>query len=402
MHQSLRTAGLVAAGFAAGVAASLSMVAAAQGSLKPLAVQELHRITEAFRVIQENAVREEPVEILVDGCIGGMVRGADPDSDYLNAETFRDLQATARAAQGGLGMELRMRGEFPVVVAPIEETPAERAGLKSGDVLLMIDDRPLAGVGLTETTRRLRGPVNSQVKLTLRRAEGDLPVEMTLTREQIRVRSVVAHRLDGGLAHLRVRQFSENTGRDFVDALNRLAKEAPIEGVVLDLRNNPGGLLQQAIGLSAMFLPRDARILTMQGRAANVQSEYTANPRDYSYGGGFDDYVARLPEALRKAPLAVLVNRGSAAGSEIVAGAFKDHKRATIIGEKTFGRGSIQTLIPMGLGKGALKITTAEWATPNGTVISRQGIAPDIAVEPGATPEDDRALARAIAQLRGR
>ena len=399
MHKALSACALAAAGFAAGAATSLTLVATAQDAPQTvLTLPELRRISEAIFVIRQNAVQEQPDARMADGCIAGMARSADPDSDYYDAQAYREF-VIGSGGQGGLGMELRIRGQYPVVVAPLDDTPAARAGLRPGDVLMKIDEVQLGGMGLTEVTRRLRGAVRTQVKLTLRRDDSDTPVDLMLTREIIRVRSVQARRLEGGLAYVRLGQFNEATGRDLADALNRMVQEAPVAGLVLDLRRNPGGLLQTAVGVAAVFLPPDVRVLTMRGRASNVQSEYTTNPKDYLYRRGNDDF-ARVSADMRKVPLAVLVDRGSAAGSEIVAGAFKDHKRAVVIGETTYGRGSIQTIFPLA-GNAGLKLTTAEWATPGGTVISRAGIEPDIRVAPGK-PEDDQALARAVAHLQGR
>ncbi|HTP95667.1 MAG TPA: S41 family peptidase [Burkholderiales bacterium] len=344
---------------------------------------ELRKLGEAFGAIRKNYAAEVDDRVLVDGCIAGMLRRLDPQSAYLDAGDFRELMTGGQ--RGGLGVELTTFGERIRVIAPLEGTPAERAGVSAGDYIVKVNDTETTGLAVADVVKLLVGPPGSPVTLTLARAGGAEPIMLTLTREVIKVQEVRSKLAAPGVGFVRISQFRETTPEAFARTLGALRGEngAPLKGLVLDLRGNPGGLLQSAIAVAAAFLDQDRVVLSMKGRNADSNRQFTANPRDYETGAAARGTRVPLPEDTRTLPLAVLVDRASAAGSEIVAGSLQDYRRATIVGEKTFGRGSIQTIMPMG-DNTALKLTTAYWYTPNGRAIHAQGIAPDVALDPAA------------------
>ncbi|MCL1861373.1 MAG: S41 family peptidase, partial [Proteobacteria bacterium] len=352
------------------------------GPLQPLPVEDMRAFAEVFSVIKRDYV--EPVEDkqLIVQAISGMLSGLDPHSAYLDAEALKELQVGIQGEFGGLGIEVGLEEGFVKVVSPIEDTPAFRANIQAGDLIVKIDETPAKGMTLEEAVKRMRGKPSTKVTLTLARKGEQQPIVVTLTREVIKVQSVKSKLIEPGFGYLRVTQFQENTAKSMVEHLARLGKDGKLRGLVLDLRNDPGGLLNSAIGVSAAFLPEGATVVTTNGRTPGAQREYRATAGDYMYGSG-GDFLRALPPWAREVPMIVLVNGGSASASEIVAGALQDHKRATIMGTRTFGKGSVQTTLPL-TNSGAIKLTTARYYTPKGRSIQAKGIDPDVVIEESA------------------
>jgi carboxyl-terminal processing protease len=277
-----------------------------------------------------------------------------------------------------------MEDGFVKVVSPIEDTPAFRAGLKPGDLIIKLDDTPVKGMNLNDAVKRMRGKPKSTIRLTILRKGEAKPFEVTIVRDVIRVQSVKSKMLEPGYGYVRVSQFQEHTGENLVKHINALYKDGPLKGFILDLRNDPGGLLNGAVGISAAFLPPKATVVSTDGRTEDAKRKYVASPEDYLRGTR-DDYLRSLPAQIKTVPMVVLVNGGSASASEIVAGALQDYKRATVIGTQTFGKGSVQTIMPLG-NNTAIKLTTARYYTPHGRSIQAKGITPDFVVEePGSS-----------------
>jgi len=383
----LRNIGLIALGVVAGILVSLNFQAIADRAARtPLPVEELRAFTEVFGAIKQNYV--EPVEDkkLINEAINGMLSGLDPHSAYLDAEAFRELQVGTQGQFGGLGIEVGMEDGFVKVVSPIEDTPAFRAGIKPGDLIIRLDDTPVKGMTLNDAVKRMRGKPNTQITLTLSRKGEAAPIVVTLTRAVIRVQSVKSKMIEPGYGWVRVSQFQESTTENMVKHVEKLYKEAPLKGLVLDLRNDPGGLLYGAVAISSAFLHSKALVVSTDGRTEDAKKKFLASPEDYLRGSR-DDVLKGLPAAVKTVPMVVLVNGGSASASEIVAGALQDHKRATVMGTQTFGKGSVQTIMPLGNAT-AIKLTTARYYTPSGRSIQAKGITPDIIVEePGQSTE---------------
>ncbi|MFP5401836.1 MAG: S41 family peptidase [Gammaproteobacteria bacterium] len=385
----LKQFGLVMTGMVAGVMISLNFSANADRSTQvPLPVEELRAYADVFNAIKQGYV--EPVEDkkLITDSISGMLSGLDPHSAYLDAEAFKDLQVGTQGEFGGLGIEVGMEDGFVKVISPIEDTPAFRAGVLAGDLIVKLDDTPVKGMSLNDAVKRMRGKPRTDITLTIMRKGQPQPIVIKLTREVIKVQSVKSKVIEPGFGYLRVAQFQENTAASVVDHLNKLAEQGPVRGLVLDLRNDPGGLLHGAVGVSAAFLPADTLVVSTDGRTEDAKREYRATPADYLRGTR-DDFVRRLPEMAKDVPMVVLVNAGSASASEIVAGALQDHKRAKVIGTQTFGKGSVQTILPLN-NNTAIKLTTARYYTPNGRSIQAKGIEPDIVVEETANGSSRR------------
>jgi len=375
-----KQAGLLCAGLVGGVLLSLQFSAIAEKETRAtLPVEELRTFAEVFSAIKQGYV--EPVEDkkLITHAISGMLSNLDPHSSYLDADAFKDLQVGTQGEFGGIGIEVGMEDGLVKVVSPIEDTPADRAGVKPGDLIFKIDDTLVKGLTLNEAVKRMRGKPKSQIRLSILRKGETKPLEFTLTREIIKVQSVKSKLLEGGYGYLRITSFQENTGAAVVKHLNDLAKPGPLKGLVLDLRNDPGGLLNSAVGVSAAFLPPDTLVTSTDGRTPDAKHRFSATPADYLRGSR-DDYLRHLPPQSRTVPMVVLVNGGSASASEIVAGALQDHKRAIVLGTTTFGKGSVQTVLPLP-GNTAIKLTTARYFTPSGRSIQAKGIVPDIVVE---------------------
>ncbi|MDI6749850.1 MAG: S41 family peptidase [Pseudomonadota bacterium] len=386
MRSKLQQFGLVLVGLIAGVALSLNFSAIAQkGGDAPLPVEELKSFADVFNAIKQGYV--EPVEdkTLIRHAISGMLANLDPHSAYLDEEAFKDLQVSTQGEFGGLGIEVGMEDGLVKVIAPIEDTPAYRAGVKAGDLIFKLDDTPVKGMTLGEAVKKMRGKPKTSIRLSILRQGETKPLEITIVRDVIKVQSVKSKLIEPGYGYLRITQFQEETVADLVKHFERLvkadadAKGTGLKGLVLDLRNDPGGLLHSAIGVSAAFLPPGSTVVTTDGRVEDAKRKYSATAEDYLRGNR-EDPLKKLPAIAKSVPLIVLVNAGSASASEIVAGALQDHKRAIVMGTQTFGKGSVQTVLPLS-GKTAIKLTTARYYTPNGRSIQAKGIEPDIVVE---------------------
>ncbi|MGD9942657.1 MAG: S41 family peptidase [Burkholderiaceae bacterium] len=387
MKGKFKPLGLVSIGAIAGVLISLGLTAVAQREPRgTLPLEELRQFTDVFGAVKANYV--EPVEDrkLIAEAISGMLSGLDPHSAYLDADAFRELQVGTQGEFGGLGIEVGAEDGFVKVVSPIEDTPAARAGLKAGDLIVRIDDKPTKGMALNDAVKLMRGKPKTPITLTIARKGEAQPIIVQLVRDVIKVQSVKSKVLEPGLGYIRVTQFQEHTVENLVKHLDGLAKQDALKnGLVLDLRNDPGGLLHGAVGVSAAFLPPKVTVVTTDGRNEDARRKYIASPEDYLRGTR-DDILQRLPAAVKSVPMVVLVNAGSASASEIVAGALQDYKRAVVIGTQTFGKGSVQSILPLS-NTTAIKLTTARYYTPNGRSIQAKGITPDYLVE--ETPEGD-------------
>jgi carboxyl-terminal processing protease len=384
MSGKVKSFGLVLVGAIAGILVSLNFQAIGQLAVRsPLPVEELRSFAEVFGAIKQNYV--EPVEDkkLITEAINGMLAGLDPHSAYLDAESFKELQVGTQGKFGGLGIEVGMEDGLVKVISPIEDTPAYRAGIKPGDLIVKLDDAQVKGMTLNDAVKKMRGKPNTQITLTLIRKGEAQPIVVTLTRAEIQVQSVKSKLVEPGYAWIRISQFQEKSPDDLARAINNLFKQGPVKGLVLDLRNDPGGLLYGAVAISSAFLPAKALVVSTDGRTEDARKKFYATNEDYLRGAK-DDMMKNLPPAVKTVPMVVLVNGGSASASEIVAGALQDHKRATVIGTQTFGKGSVQTIMPLG-NNTAIKLTTARYFTPSGRSIQAKGITPDVTVEePGA------------------
>ena len=391
MRGKLRNFSLIVFGAIFGIAVSLHFSAVAnKDTASQLPIDELRAFTEVFGKIKSDYV--EPIEDkkLITEAINGMLSGLDPHSAYLDQDAFKDLQVSTQGEFGGLGIEVGMEDGFVKVVSPIEDTPAFLAGIKPGDLIIKLDETPVKGLTLGEAVKRMRGKPNSKITLTLLR-KGELkPIVVTLTRAVIQIKSVKSRMLDPNYAYIRITQFQEHTGEDLVKAIEGLTKQNkdPMQGLVLDLRNDPGGLLNGAIAVSAAFLPKDTLVVYTEGRSEEAKLRLLAN-KEFYVRGTQSDYLKNLPAWTKSVPMIVLVNGGSASASEIVAGALKDHKRAIIMGTQTFGKGSVQSILPLGNGT-AIKLTTARYFTPSGNSIQAKGIVPDITVEEATVNETEK------------
>lgn len=330
----------------------------------------LNLFAEVLDKIHTDYVEETTDKKLLENAINGMLSSLDPHSSYLNESDFKDIKTQTSGQFGGLGIEVTMENGLVKVITPIDDTPAFRAGIKSGDYIVSIDGNQVMGMTLNEAVEKMRGPVNTQIKISIRR-EGAAPFDVTLTRDMIKIKSVRS-KIMNDVIYLRISSFNENTSKSLAKEISSTKKEVgeKLKGYVLDLRNNPGGLLDQAIDVADFFL-NEGEVVSTRSRDPKDTQRYNAKKGDLTDG----------------LPLVALVNDGSASASEIVAGALKDHKRAIIMGEKSFGKGSVQTIIP--LGDGAIKLTTARYYTPSGTSIQGTGIEPDIIVKPSKVEELD-------------
>jgi carboxyl-terminal processing protease len=390
MHSKFRQVGLIVLGAILGVLISLNFSAVAQKNAGPLPIEDLRAFTEVFGKIKSDYVEQVEDKKLISEAINGMLSGLDPHSAYLDPEAFRELQVSTQGEFGGLGIEVGMdETGFVKVVAPIEDTPAWRAGLKSGDLIIKLDETNVKGMTLNDAVKKMRGKPNTPITLTVVRKGDTKPRIITITRAIIQVQSVKYKLIEPGYAYFRVTQFQEHTGETLVKAVEKLFKEnqGQMKGMVLDLRNDPGGLLTGAVAVSAAFLQNDAMVVYTEGRNEDARMKMYARP-EYYMRGTKDDYLKALPKEVKTVPMVVLVNGGSASASEIVAGALQDHKRAVIMGTQTFGKGSVQTILPLGNGT-AIKLTTARYFTPNGRSIQAKGITPDIVVEEATVTEGD-------------
>jgi len=330
------------------------------------AYSQLNLFGEVFERVKASYVEKPDNSKLIEGAITGMVTALDPHSRYMNDKAWTEMQETTSGEFGGLGIEVTMEEGLVKVVSPIDETPASKAGIMSGDLISKIDGENVQGMTLEQAVNKMKGPVDTKTKLTIIRKGADAPLDVAITREIIHVRPVRFHVENGDIGYIRVTSFNEQTTDGLKKAIASISKDVPQEklvGYVMDLRNNPGGLLDQAVSVSSAFLQR-GEVVSTRGRNPEETQRFTAHGGDLTKGK----------------PLVVLINGGSASASEIVSGALHDHKRATLIGTRSFGKGSVQTIIPLGAGNGALALTTARYYTPSGRSIQAQGIAPDIEI----------------------
>ena len=331
----------------------------------PLPLEDLRAFTEVFGKVKTDYVETVDDKDLLENAIKGMLAGLDPHSSYLNREEFKEMRIGTDGKFGGLGIEVSMENGFVKVIAPIDDTPAQRAGIKAGDIIVRLDDTPVKGMTLNDAVKIMRGEPGTDILLTVVREGEEAPLKITITRDIIRIKSVRGRTLEPGYGYIRISQFQSGTGTSMRRQLSELKKEngGDLKGLVLDLRNNPGGVLNASVSVADAFVKK-GKIVYTEGRVKDSLLTFNASPNDL----------------LKDAPIVVLVNGGSASASEIVAGALQDHHRAIIMGTKTFGKGSVQTIMPMNNGA-ALKITTARYFTPSGRSIQAEGIEPDIKVE---------------------
>ncbi len=381
MGSKLKNLGLIGLGLVAGIAGSMQFDALAQRQASsPLPVEELRTLADVFGLIKSDYV--EPVEDkkLLTEAISGMVASLDPHSAFLDKKAFKELREGTQGKFVGLGIEVGMEDGYVKVISPIEDSPAFKAGLKAGDLITRLDSTPVKGMTLDEAVKRMRGEPQTKITLTVARKEEDKPLIITIVRQEIKVQSVKAKVIEPGYGWVRVSQFQEPTVDDLAKKINQIYQQDPnLKGLVLDLRNDPGGVLPGAIGVSAAFLPKDVSIVSTNGQLPDSKATYYARREFYATRSGADP-LARLPEAVKKVKMVVLVNAGSASASEIVAGALQDYKRATIMGTQTFGKGSVQTIRQL-TADTAVKLTTARYYTPNGRAIQAKGIVPDLLVD---------------------
>jgi carboxyl-terminal processing protease len=381
MGTKLKVAGWMALGAVAGALATMQLQATARSAMSPMPTEEMQQLAAVFDLVKRTYVEPVDDKKLIRDAIGGMVSGLDPHSAYLEGQQFKEFREGVSGKFTGVGIQIEMEDQLVKVVSPIEDSPAFRAGIKTGDLITRIDDTQVRGLNMDQAVKRMRGPIGSKVVLTIFRKEENRSFPVTIVRDEIRTRSVRSKLIEPGYGWIRVSQFQEPTLNDFTTQLGDMLRQNPgLKGLVLDLRNDPGGLLDAAIGISAAFLPRDVVVVTTNGQVADAKSTLRAIPQHYSRDGS--DPIAALPAAVKTVPLVVLVNEGSASASEIVAGALKDHKRALIMGSQTFGKGSVQSeLARLPLPNTSLKITTARYYTPSGNSIQAKGIVPDVLLD---------------------
>ena len=366
---TLKKVAIYTLGAFSGIALSLSVQSfAAEKDKKDneaLPVQTIRTMAEVYGQIKANYYQDKPDAELFEGAMKGMVSDLDPHSEYMDKKGYAEMKESTSGEFGGLGMEIGQEDGFVKVVAPIEDTPAERAGVKSGDFIVKIDNTSTRGLTVSEAVKKMRGKPGTKITLTLSRKNADKPIVVNLTRAIIKVKSVRHHLLEKDYGYIRVSQFQERTVAALNEAAQALVKEnkGPLKGIILDLRDDPGGLLNGAVGVSAAFLQPDVTVVSTKGRNKKEGMVLKATAEDYITTSGKDP-LAGLPAELKTIPMTVLINAGSASASEIVAGALQDHKRAVVVGTQSFGKGSVQTLIPLS-GGSAVKLTTALYYTPN-------------------------------------
>ena len=361
-------------GAAAGVSLTLlvtgsdgaRLVALARAAAGADTYSQLNLFGEVFERVRADYVEKPDDAKLVEGAIDGMITSLDPHSRYMNGSAWREMQETTQGEFGGLGIEVTMEDGLVKVVAPMDGTPAAKAGIMSGDLITEVNDEAVQGLTLEQAVKRMKGPIHTKARLTIVRKGAESPINLTISREVIHVRPVSYHVDGGNIGYIRISSFSEQTADELKKAIGEISKQIPaatLAGYVLDLRNNPGGLLDQAVSVSGSFMAR-GEVVSTRGRRPEETQRFTAHGGDLTKGK----------------PLVVLINGGSASASEIVAGALHDHKRATLVGTRSFGKGSVQTIIPLGAGNGALALTTARYFTPSGRSIQAQGVVPDVEV----------------------
>jgi carboxyl-terminal processing protease len=371
MLNSLRKSTYLVVGILLGLSLAIGHSVYALKQEQDIPFEELQSFTEVFSRIKSDYVESVDDKRLIEDAIRGMLSGLDPHSSYLNTSEFGDLKIGTTGQFGGLGIEVGMENGFVKVISPIDDTPASRAGVQASDLIIMLDDKQVKGMTLNDAVKLMRGKPNTDIKLTIVREGEPKPLVITITREIIRVKSVKNRMLEPGYGYVRITNFQSRTTTDLLKAISDLQKENALEGLILDLRNNPGGVLNGAVGVSDAFIDNGMIVYT-EGRIDDSSNKYLATPGD----------------SLNGAPLIVLINGGSASASEIVAGAMQDHKRAIIMGTKSFGKGSVQTIQELRNGS-AVKLTTARYFTPNGRSIQAKGIVPDIKLSTVKIPASD-------------
>ncbi|RYF01802.1 MAG: S41 family peptidase [Comamonadaceae bacterium] len=380
MGQKLKIAGWISVGVVAGALTTVSLQTMARGAMTPLPLEEIQQLSAVFGLVKTDYVEPVDDKKLITDAISGMVASLDPHSQYFDKKSFKEFREGTSGRFVGVGIEITQEDGLIKVVSPIEGSPAFRAGLKTNDLITKIDDTAVKGLALNDAVKKMRGEPNTQVTLTILRKDESRSFPVTITREEIKTQSVKGKVIEPGYAWIRLSQFQERSVDDFVRKVEEVYKQEPkLKGLVLDLRNDPGGLLDAAVAVSAAFLPENVTVVSTNGQLAESKATFKASPEFYQRRGGGDP-LKRLPAALKTVPLVVLVNEGSASASEIVAGALQDHKRATIMGSQTFGKGSVQTVRPLGPDTG-IKLTTARYYTPSGKSIQAKGIVPDVMVD---------------------
>jgi carboxyl-terminal processing protease len=392
MGQKLKITGWISLGVMAGALTTVSLQTVARGTLAPLPLEELQQLAAVFGMVKSNYVEPVDDKKLIRDAIAGMVAGLDPHSVYLDKKALKDFNEGTTGKFVGVGIEISQEDGLIKVVSPIEGSPAFRAGLKPNDLITKIDDTPVKGLSLNEGVKRMRGEPNTKVMLTIFRKVENRSFPVTIIREEILTQSVRSKVIEPGYAWIRLSQFQERTVEDFARKMEEIYKQEPqLKGLVLDLRNDPGGYLDAAVAVSAAFLPENVTVVSANGQLAESKFTFKASPQFYQRRGG-PDPLRRLNEvtkgALKTVPLIVLVNEGSASASEIVAGALQDHKRAAILGNQTFGKGSVQTAVCLDSSfrmdncpTAALKLTTSRYYTPSGKSIQAKGIVPDVMID---------------------
>jgi len=385
--QRFKKLALISASALAGGVLTMSIQAFAEkdAGLSALPLNELRTFAEVFGRIKQDYVEPVDDKKLINDAIKGMLTGLDPHSDYMGPDEFKDLREKTQGEFGGLGIEIGAEDGLVKVVAPYEDTPAQKAGIKSGDFIVKIDDTPVRGLTLNDAVKRMRGKPGTKVTLTIARKNVDKPIVVTLTRAIIRTKSVKFKLIEPGYGYVRITQFQERTAENLASAMQSMYKsnKGDLKGLILDLRDDPGGLLNGAVGVAAAFLPKDALVVYTQGRTPDSKMHLTANLANYANSDGSNP-LSKLPAQVHNVPMVVLVNGGSASASEIVAGALQDSKRALIIGTQTFGKGSVQSILPLS-NDGGIRLTTSRYFTPSGRSIQAKGITPDILADDGNT-----------------
>ncbi len=399
MGSKLKVAGWLAIGAVAGALTTMQLQATARSAMSPLPLEDMQQLAAVFDLVKRSYVEPVDEKKLIRDAIGGMVSGLDPHSAYFEGQAFKEFREGISGKFTGVGIQIEMDEGLVKVVSPIEGSPAFRAGMQTGDLITRIDDTMVKGLNMDQAIKRMRGPSGTKVVLTVFRKSENRTFPVTIVREEIKTKSVRSKVVEPGYAWIRINQFQEPTLRDFTEQLREIYQKDPqLKGLVLDLRNDPGGLLDTAVGVSAVFLPRDVVVVSTNGQIPEARSVLKASPMFYSRDG--NDLLAGLPAGLKSVPVVVLVNAGSASASEIVAGALKDHKRAVSMGSQTFGKGSVQSEIArLPMPNTSLKITTARYYTPSGQSIQAKGIVPDVLVDETAEGSPFAALRMREADL---
>jgi carboxyl-terminal processing protease len=398
MGQKLKIAGWISIGAMAGALTTVQLQAVARAGMAPLPLEELQQLAAVFGMVKTDYVEPVDEKKLITDAISGMVASLDPHSVYFDKKSYKEFREGTSGRFVGVGIEISQEDGLVKIVSPIEGSPADRAGLKPNDLITRIDDSAVKGMSLNDAVKKMRGEPQTKVMLTIFRKDESRTFTVSITREVIRTQSVRSRVVEPGYAWIRLSQFQERTVDDFVVKIGQIYKQEPkLKGLVLDLRNDPGGLLDAAVAISAAFLPENVTVVSTNGQLAESKSVYKASPEFYQRRSGADP-LKGLPAALKTVPLVVLVNEGSASASEIVAGALQDYKRATIMGNQTFGKGSVQTVRPLGPDTG-IKLTTARYYTPSGKSIQARGIVPDVMIDETAEGSPFAALRTREADL---